>query len=98
MQSVITKLANTNQNACAVNWGQISNEALNYFTVAINSTVKVTDFLVKTLLRFEANGVSLAKTSLVGHSLGAQIAGKVGGRLNLAGKKIGYIYGNVIKG
>lgn len=97
MQSVIKKWAKRNVNVCAVDWGKLSLEALNYFSVAQKSTVRVADFIVDTLLRFENNGVNISETSLAGHSLGAHIVGKVGGSLKTKGKVVGYIYGTNTK-
>lgn len=94
MQHLIIKWARNSINACAVNWGTISNESFNYFLVSQVSTVRVANYLTRLLMRFERSGVDLKKVKLAGHSLGAQISGKVGAKLRKHGKVLGYIYGN----
>lgn len=95
MKHLITKWANNSINACAVNWGLISHEAFNYFAVSQVSTVRVANYLSRLLVRLENTGVHLAQVKLAGHSLGAQIAGKVGAKLRKSGKMLGSIYGNL---
>lgn len=81
-------------NACAVDWGAISYESFNYFVVSQTNTERVARYLVRVLLRLQRAGiVDLAKTKVAGHSLGAQIAGKVGARLRKHGHTLGFIYG-----
>lgn len=69
-------------NVCVVDWSPLALEKLNYFVVSQKNTVRVADLLVTLLLRLETAGVNLQSVTLVGHSLGAQIMGKVGGNLN----------------
>lgn len=78
---------------CAVDWGWLSLEKLNYFVVSQKNTLRVVQFLTGVLLRFEKLGVDLGRTTLAGHSLGAQIAGKIGQILKSRGKLLGSIYG-----
>lgn len=93
MKHVIMKWAMNGINACAVNWGLISYESFNYFAVSQVSTVRVANYLTRQLLRFEGMGVDLKKVRIAGHSLGAQIAGKVGAKLRKHGRILGSIYG-----
>lgn len=81
-------------NVCAVNWGPLSRENVNYFVASQVNTGRVADYLVEVLLRFEASGMKISETSLAGHSLGGQIAGKTGHGLKILNKKLGTIYGN----
>lgn len=97
MQRSIIDWAKNGINVCAVNWGELSREALNYFVVSQMSTVRVADYLVDILVRFERDGVDLSKTTLAGHSLGAQIAGKVGAKLKRYKKTLGSIYGIIFQ-
>lgn len=93
MQRTIKNWAKTGVNVCAVNWRQLSLEKLNYFFVAQKNTLLVAKYLVDVLQRLEANGVDLKNTTLAGHSLGAQICGKVGSTLKASGKSLGTIFG-----
>lgn len=51
--------------------------------------------MVKLLLKIETDIVSLKEVTVVGHSLGAQIAGKIGGKLNVIRQEtvLGAIFG-----
>lgn len=80
-------------NICAVDWGELSLETLNYFVVSQKNTVRVAKFILDVLQRFERFGMDLATTTLAGHSLGAQISGKVGATLRAENKSLGRIYG-----
>lgn len=93
MQRTIKTWAKTGVNVCAVNWSKLSLEKLNYFVVAQKNTIRVANFLVDVLGRLETKGVDLAKTTLAGHSLGAQICGKVGSTLKASGRTLGTIFG-----
>lgn len=97
MRHLITKWANNSINACTVDWGHLSYESFNYFLVSQVNTVRVANYLTRLLLRLEKLGIDLAKVKLAGHSLGAQIAGKVGGKLRKRGKMLGSIYGNAVE-
>lgn len=92
MEEVISEIAGNNINACAVNWGKLSLD-INYFFVAHENTVRVANYLHIVLRRLERLGVDVSKITLVGHSLGAQIAGKIGAKFRMEGKAIGSIYG-----
>lgn len=93
MQYTIINWAANGANVCAVDWGPIAKEYFNYFKVAQVNTVRVAEYLAKVLLHLEQLGVVLADTTLAGHSLGAQIAGKVGAKLHKSGRELGEIYG-----
>lgn len=93
MQRTIKNWAKTGVNVCAVNWRQLSLEKLNYFVVAQKNTLRVANYLVDVLQRLEGKGVDLKNTTLAGHSLGAQICGKVGATLKSLGKSLGTIFG-----
>lgn len=80
-------------NVCAVDWGLLSLEKLNYFVVSQKNTLRVVQFLTNILLRFELLGVNLPDVTVAGHSLGAQIAGQVGHALKQKQKVLGAIYG-----
>lgn len=93
MQRTIIEWAKYGLNVCAVDWGSLSIETLNYFVVSQKNTVRVANYLFSVLQRFERYGMDLANTTLAGHSLGAQISGKVGAALRKKGKMLGRIYG-----
>lgn len=93
METTIVDWANTGINVCAVNWGTLSREFFNYFVVSEISTVRVANYLVEVLLELEKEGINITETTLAGHSLGAQISGKVGAILKKYNKTLGKIYG-----
>lgn len=78
---------------CAVDWGLLSLETLNYFVVSQKNTHRVVKFVVDILRRFELLGVRMRNTAVAGHSLGAQIAGRIGQQLMRLGRPLGAIYG-----
>lgn len=94
MAQTIVDWAKNGVNVCAIDWGALSLDALNYFWVAQVNTAYVADYVSKVLLDFEAAGIVLADTAITGHSLGAQIAGKIGWILQTMNRKLGKIYGN----
>lgn len=98
MEHMILEWAKLGVNVCAIDWGELSLNMLNYFWVAQVNTVYVADYVSKVLLDFEEAGVVLADTTFAGHSLGAQISGKVGWILQTMGKQLGKIYGIVLSG
>lgn len=93
MRHTILEWAKYGTNVCAVDWGKLSMETLNYFVVSQINTVRVANYLLEILLRFERYGLDLMSTTLAGHSLGAQISGKVGAALKTMNKTLGRIYG-----
>lgn len=80
---------------CAVNWGLLSKEMINYFVASQINTSRVASYLVEILIRLESLGMNLLDATLAGHSLGAQIAGKVGGELRQRNKTLGTIFGKI---
>lgn len=92
MQETIINWAANDVNVCAVDWGPLS-QNINYFLVAQINTVRVANFLTEFLVRLERLGIVLAQTTLAGHSLGAQIAGKIGSKLQKDGRTMGRIFG-----
>ncbi|XP_055627638.1 lipase member H-A-like [Toxorhynchites rutilus septentrionalis] len=74
-------------NVCVVDWGKL---AIHGYTIAVKNTYKVADYIASFITRLTDQGVSLDEVTLVGHSLGAQIAGHTGRKLE---GKIGAIYG-----
>lgn len=93
LKQMTIDLAANNINVCAVNWGAVSSELLNYFMVSQVNTVRVAEYTHRVLERFERLGVKLVDVMLVGHSLGAQTFAKVGRLFRKQGKAIGSIYG-----
>lgn len=97
MTRTIMDWANIGVNVCAVNWGALSNDKKhNYFVASQINTGRVADYLAEVLLRFETAGMKLLATTLAGHSLGGQIAGKTGALIRNRGKLLGRIYGNAM--
>lgn len=96
IQHSIHNWAKRGVNVCAVDWGRLSLEKLNYFVVSQKNTPRVVDYLTTILLRFELLGVRLSDTTIAGHSLGAQIAGRIGITLKRMGRTLGAIYGMIV--
>lgn len=94
MERTIIDWASVGVNVCAVNWGALSIEMLNYFMVSQINSDRVANHLVEVLLRLESLGLNISETTLAGHSLGAHIAGKVGALLKTREKTLGHIFGN----
>ncbi|XP_053686690.1 lipase member I-like [Sabethes cyaneus] len=82
----IMKYSDTN--VCTVNWSRLAR--YNYYQVAVNHTLLVSEFLTKFVEFLVTTGIPLDKITMVGHSMGAQICGQVG--RNFRGK-IAKIYG-----
>lgn len=80
-------------NVCVVNWEGLSKYLFNYFVVSQINTVRVANYIVQLIEFLESNGLDISETSLAGHSLGAQISGKVGAALIKRGKMLKSIYG-----
>lgn len=80
-------------NVCAINWGALSKHSYNYIVVAQINTRRVADYIVQLILFLENAGASISQMSAAGHSLGAQIFGKVGGALRKQKKLLKNIYG-----
>lgn len=93
MQHSILEWSLNGVNVCAVDWGKLSLAAFNYFVVAQRNTLRVADYLIDILIQFAQNGVDLRQASIAGHSMGAQIAGRVGAGLKANNLTLGYIYG-----
>lgn len=95
MQHSIIKWSKNNVNVCAVNWGRLSLAAYNYFVVSQRNTVRVANYLIDVVHRFAKNGVDLTQASIAGHSMGAQISGRIGAGLKSRNLTLGNIYGDV---
>lgn len=95
MQKTAIDWAANGINVCAINWGALSKESYNYLVVAGISAPRVADYIVKLVLYLENNGAVVSEMSATGHSLGAQIFGKVGGALRKQAKMLKNIYGIV---
>ena len=83
-------------NVIVVDWG-LGASVLNLYDIAAGNTrlvgvqlAELIDALNRTL------GVALKKFHIIGHSLGAQIAGFAGEKLRQSGKVIGRITGTVL--
>ncbi|XP_065091173.1 pancreatic triacylglycerol lipase-like [Ochlerotatus camptorhynchus] len=74
-------------NICVVDWGNLATYA---YAIAANNTYTVGQYLAQFITFLTGNGFSLNDVTLVGHSMGAQIAGHTG--YNLGGQ-ISAIYG-----
>lgn len=94
MKQSILEWSKNMVNVCAVDWGKLSLAAFNYFVVARRNTVRVSNYLIDVLLRFASFGVDLTKTSIAGHSMGAQISGRIGASLRIRNLTLGHIYGD----
>jgi pimeloyl-ACP methyl ester carboxylesterase len=68
-----TKYVDTN--VCAVDWNRMARVE---YSLAAASTPDVASFLVKFIMLLQSHGMALDKITIVGHSLGAHIAGFVG--------------------
>lgn len=89
MDTTGRKLANvTNSNVCAVDWSRLA--TYEYVITARSHTRKVSDHIVEFTNALAKNGAKISDMTLIGHSLGAQIAGLVGGSL---GGELKAIYG-----
>ncbi|XP_055609931.1 lipase member H-like [Uranotaenia lowii] len=78
----------TDPSVCTVRWANLGQ--FEYFTAARKHTELVSDYLTKFILNLNEAGIPLEKVTLIGHSLGAQISGQVGYKLE---GRIGTIYG-----
>lgn len=63
-------------NVCAVDWSRLSN--YEYAIAALVNTNMVANYMIEFMNYLIANGMDVRLTAMGGHSLGAQIAGKVG--------------------
>lgn len=95
MKKIAIDWAHNGLNVCAVNWGALSQHSYNYIVVAQINTRRVADYIVKLILFLESAGASISQMSAAGHSLGAQIFGKVGGALRKQKKLLKNIYGTI---
>lgn len=93
MQHSIVEWSKNNVNVCAVDWGKLSLVAFNYFVVSQRNTVRAANYLIDVVHHFAKNGVNLSKASIAGHSMGAQIAGRIGAGLKSRNITLGNIYG-----
>lgn len=71
---------NTQSNVCAVDWSRLASYA--YTIAALSHTRKTAAHIVDFIKVLEANGADVGEMSIIGHSLGAQIAGFVGSGLD----------------
>lgn len=93
MASTVTRWANAADcNVCAVDWSRLAN--YEYSIAALINTDKVADYLTAFVRSLRKLGLKVRDTKIAGHSLGAQIAGKVG---RAFGGKLGAIHGNHTK-
>lgn len=81
-------------NVCAVDWSRLAN--YDYSIAAMQHTKMVTSALSYFMEYLILNGMNVTQVSIVGHSLGAHIAGFIGQRFmgnlhSIYGKKI-YIF------
>lgn len=67
-------------NVCAVDWSRLATYP--YGITAFSHTHRVSDHVHDFIKVLEVNGADVGKMVIVGHSLGAQIAGFVGGKLD----------------
>jgi pimeloyl-ACP methyl ester carboxylesterase len=65
-------------NACAVDWSKLARAE---YTLAASRTLEVGEQVAKFIELLQKNGVSLGNVTIVGHSLGAHIAGFAGAKL-----------------
>lgn len=75
-------------NACIVDWSHLA--SFDYSTASDKHIKLVAKYILKFAAFLTPNGMDIEKTSIAGHSLGAQIAGHVG---TLFKGKVGAIYG-----
>lgn len=75
-------------NACIVDWSRLA--TFDYSTAASKNVKLVAKHILNSVAFLIQNGMDIEKTSIAGHSLGAQIAGHVG---SLFEGKVGAIYG-----
>lgn len=66
-------------NICGVDWSRL---ALTEYTIAADNTKIVAKYLQKFIEFLMENGMKLKQITLIGHSMGAQIAGMTGGKFN----------------
>lgn len=78
----------TNSNVCVVDWSRLA--TYEYLITARSHTRKVADHIVEFIKVLAKNGANISEMTLIGHSLGAQITGLVGGALD---GKLKAIYG-----
>lgn len=77
-------------NTCIVDWSRLA--AFDYSTASSKNIKLVANHILNSVAFLIQNGMDIEKTSIAGHSLGAQIAGHVG---TLFQGKVGAIYGLV---
>lgn len=65
-----------NCNVCAVDWSRLSN--YEYSVAALINTDMVANYMIKFMSFLITQGMEVRLSAIAGHSLGAQIAGKVG--------------------
>lgn len=66
-------------NVCGVDWSRL---ALTEYSLAANNTKIVAKYVIKFIETLQMNGLLLNQVILIGHSMGAHIAGIVGNQLN----------------
>lgn len=93
LQKIAIDWAANGINVCIVDWHRISWENYNYDFVSQINVRRVANYLVEVIDSLEGNGLAVSQTSLVGHSLGAQVSGMAGAALKRNGKILKAIYG-----
>lgn len=79
-------------NACGVDWGDLS--GANYIASALKNTHITAYWVTKLMLYINKNGISFDNMTIAGHSLGGQVAGFVGKKVqHFTGETLGTIYG-----
>lgn len=78
-------------NVCSVDWSRLSN--YEYAIAALVNTNMVAEYMIEFMNFLISNGMNVRLTAIAGHSLGAQIAGKVGRYYNGI---MGAIFGKLI--
>lgn len=77
MRTTTTTWANVgNCNVCSVDWSRLSN--YDYAIAAMVNTNLVAKYMTEFMNFLIMNGMDVRRTAIGGHSLGAEIAGKVG--------------------
>lgn len=71
-------LVNGNYNIVVLDWGELAAGA---YTTAVENVIVVGNRMAQVVMNLYNFGLSLSKLHIVGHSLGAQIAGIIGKRL-----------------
>lgn len=80
-------------NVIAVNWKVLADPITLYPTIAAIHVPRVAKYLEKFIRILKASGALVSTISMVGHSLGAHIAGQAGYKLLTTNDRLNIIYG-----